>query len=156
MELLGNPAERTLILAALFPGVPPMSVSARLPRQLQEAIGREAADGLLEWMTAMDQHRAELRELNELNATRIDARLGELRADLRLEMAGLRQEMHAADALLRQEMIAGFGRLEALIERTRTDLARTRADLMKWALTFGIGVTGAATGLVLVIERLLG
>lgn len=47
-------------------------------------------------------YRSELKELNELNFARFDAkveqRVAELRAELRQEIAGLRAEMHAGFA----------------------------------------------------------
>jgi hypothetical protein len=117
-----------------------MPVSAQLSRQLQDAIGREAADGPLDWMTTMDQQRADLRELNEMNFSRFDARLGERTAELRQEMrtsftavdvrfAELRQEMQAGDAALhaeiaelRQEMQTGFARVDGQIAALRTEM----------------------------------
>jgi hypothetical protein len=41
-----------------------MPITAVLSRTLHEALGREAAADLVDWMQTVDAHRAELRELS--------------------------------------------------------------------------------------------
>jgi len=71
------------------------------------------------WMQQMDVQRAELRELNELNFSRVDARLTQ-----------------AQVAELRQELQAGLARFE-------TKLEQRTADLIKWSFVFWVGAVGA-------------
>lgn len=104
-----------------------MPITTRLSRTLHQTLGEEAAEDLVNWMQQVELQRAELRELNELNFSRFDARLGETRAELR------------------QEMQAGFGRLENKLEQ------RT-ADLMKWSFVFWIGAVGAVAALAGVLR----
>jgi hypothetical protein len=75
-------------------------VTARLSKLFYERLGEQIANELVDWFNAVDAtYRADLRELNEQNFARFDAkldqRLAELRAELRSEIAGLRVEMHA-------------------------------------------------------------
>jgi hypothetical protein len=69
-------------------------------------------------MHGVDVQRAELRELNELNYARFDARFNELRHDMQ----------------------AGFAQLESRIE---AKIEQRTADLMKWSFVFWVGAVGA-------------
>ena len=107
----------------------------------------------------MDAQRTELRELNELNFSRIDARFAELatRADLvelrrttQADRAELRQEMRArfaeADAktaALHEEMRVGFTELRREMALLETRLERRLGDLIKWSFVFWVGAVGA-------------
>jgi hypothetical protein len=81
-------------------------VTARLSKRLYDVLGEDVANELVDWFNTMDLtprfargglYRADLRELNELNYARFEAkleqRLAELRAELRTEIAGLRTEL---------------------------------------------------------------
>ncbi len=75
-----------------------MPVTARLSRRLYDVLGEDVANELVDWFNTMDlTYRSDLRELNELNYARFEAkleqRLAELRAELRTEIAGLRTEL---------------------------------------------------------------
>jgi hypothetical protein len=101
-----------------------MPVTARLSLKFYEKLGEEVANELVEWFNQVDAtYRADLRELNELNFARFDARLeqriAELKADLR--------------------------ELEARIEAR---FASLRADLVKWLFAMWVTLLGAMTALV--------
>ena len=64
-----------------------MPVTARLSKRFYEVLGEDIANELVDWFNAVDlTYRTDLKELNELNFARFDAkleqRLAELRADL--------------------------------------------------------------------------
>src|SRR6266566_3418551 len=53
-----------------------MPVTARLSKRFYEVLGEDVANELVEWFNAVDAtYRAELRDLNELNFGRFDAKL---------------------------------------------------------------------------------
>ncbi len=53
-----------------------MPVTAKLSRKFYERLGDDVANELVEWFNQVDAtYRGELRELNELNFTRFDAKL---------------------------------------------------------------------------------
>ncbi len=53
-----------------------MPVTARLSRKFYDRLGEDIANELVEWFNAVDAtYRADLRELNELNFARFDAKL---------------------------------------------------------------------------------
>ena len=91
-----------------------MPVTAKLSLKFYEKLGDDVATELVEWFNSVDAtYRADLRELNELNFARFDAkveqRLGTLearmRSDLRDEIGSLRREMRENSAALRAELI---------------------------------------------------
>jgi len=69
-------------------------VTARLPRRFYERFGDELTNELVDWFNQVDTtYRLELRELNDLNFARSDARLehrlAEMRAEMRIGFASL-------------------------------------------------------------------
>jgi hypothetical protein len=75
-----------------------MPVTAVLSKKFYETFGEDVTNELVSWFNAVDAtYRADLRELNELNFARFDAKLGErltqLRAELRAELTQLRAEL---------------------------------------------------------------
>ena len=75
-----------------------MPVTAKLSRKFYETFGDEIANELVEWFNQVDAtYRADLRELNELNFARFDAKVGERFAEFeaRLErrLGDLRAEL---------------------------------------------------------------
>ncbi|HWP36929.1 MAG TPA: hypothetical protein VNL18_05175 [Gemmatimonadales bacterium] len=65
-----------------------MPVTARLSKQFYDRLGEDVADELVEWFNAVDAtYRADLRELNELNFARFDAKLDQRIAELRAELS---------------------------------------------------------------------
>ena len=71
-----------------------MPVTAKLSRKFYDTFGDEIANDLVEWFNAVDAtYRSELKELNDLNFARFDAkldqRIAELSSDIRAGLAGL-------------------------------------------------------------------
>ena len=92
-------------------------VTAKLSRRFYERLGDDIANELVDWFNAVDAtYRAALRETNEANFARFDAkleqRLAELRAEVRGELAGLKVDLLKwMFALWLTQMLAivGFG-----------------------------------------------
>ena len=71
-----------------------MPVTAKLSRKFYETFGDDIANELVEWFNQVDAtYRADLRELNELNFARFDAKLDQRMAELRKELAELKSEL---------------------------------------------------------------
>ena len=132
-----------------------MPITAVLSRTLHEALGREAAADLVDWMQQVDTHRAELRELNELNYARLDSRMNELRQvmdsrfneqrqatdSLRVEF---RHELRAEISALRMETNDGLAEVKIALAGLESKIDRRFADLVKWSFLFWCGAVGAA------------
>jgi len=106
-----------------------MPVTAKLSRKFHERFGDELTNELVDWFNQVDAtYRSELRELNELNFARFDAKL-ELRiADLRTEFAELRGELRAGLADLEGGLLARIGMAEGRL---------ARLTLLLWIATLG-------------------
>ena len=75
-----------------------MPVTAKLSRRFYERFGDDLTNELVEWFNQVDAtSRSDLRELNDLNWSRFEARLdqriAEVRADLRTVVAQLETKM---------------------------------------------------------------
>jgi len=130
-----------------------MPVTAKLSRKFYEKLGDDVANELVEWFNAVDAtYRSDLRELNELNFARFDAKLEQRIAELRAEMrAGLGE--------LRTEMRAGFGELRSEMRASLADAAAQRAQLetrlTKRMFAFWVGQSATTAGLVLGLVKLV-
>ena len=68
-----------------------MPVTAKLSRKFYEKLGDDVAAELVEWFNQVDAtYRTDLRDVNEANFARFDAKLEQLRAEVRLEIANFR------------------------------------------------------------------
>ena len=77
-----------------------MPVTAKLSKAFYDKFGEEATNELVEWFNKMDAtYRTELRELNELNFARFDAkleqRLAEVKGELLAQLRSLRGDLAA-------------------------------------------------------------
>src|SRR6266513_5068423 len=65
----------------------PVPVTAKLSRKFYEKFGDDITNELVDWFNMVDAtYRSELRELNELNYARFEAKLEQRIAELRAEM----------------------------------------------------------------------
>jgi len=111
-------------------------VTARLSRKFYEKLGDEVANELVEWFNLVDAtYRSDLRQLNELNFARFDAKLEQRVAELRAEMQ------------------AGFVSVES---RLNQRLAEMEARLTKRMFTFWIAQAATTAGLVLGVVKAVG
>jgi hypothetical protein len=66
---------------------PRVPVTAKPSKRFYDVLGEDVANELVEWFNAVDlTYRSDLRELNELNFARFDAKLEQRLAELRLDL----------------------------------------------------------------------
>src|ERR1019366_8334798 len=64
-----------------------MPVTAKLPQAFYDRLGHEVANQMVDWFNQVDAaYRSDLRELNELNFARFDAKLEQRAAELSARM----------------------------------------------------------------------
>ena len=107
-----------------------MPVTAKLSRLFYERLGEQIANELVDWFNAVDAtYRSDLRDLNEQNFARFDAkleqRIAKLRAELRAEISLLRGELHGEIGSLRADM--------------RAEMQTLKAELIRWMFLFWAG-----------------
>lgn len=150
-----------------------MPVTAKLSRRFYETFGDEIANELVEWFNQVDStYRADLRELNELNFARFDAKLEQRIAELDSQFARrwldfeAKVEMRLASFEAKvEERLATFEakiaeRLTTFETKIETRLAEfdlrlncVRAELIKWMFVFWIGTLAPLAGLIILLTR---
>jgi hypothetical protein len=118
-------------------------VTAKLSKRFYDVLGEDVANELVDWFNAVDlTYRSELRELNELNFARFDAkleqRLAELRAELRGEIAALRTDLRTG--------------LQDLRGETNAALERVRAELLRWMFGFWVTTLIGIAGMLIALR----
>ena len=98
----------------------------------------------MERETAVDAtYQADLRELNELNFSRFDAKL--------------EQRLAESDAKWERRFAESDTKWERRIAELRVEIQKTRADLVKWMFAFwaptALGVIGTGAGVVSLLLR---
>src|SRR5437879_11836800 len=79
-----------------------MPVTTKLSRKFYEKLGDDVANELVEWFNSVDAtYRGDLRELNELNFARFDAKLEQRLAELDARWGS---RWSALDAKLEQQL----------------------------------------------------
>lgn len=108
-----------------------MPVTTKLSRKFYEVFGDEIANELVNWFNAVDAtYRADLRELNEVNFARFEAKV--------------EQRFAESDAKWERR----FAELEAKVDR---GFAEQRADLLRWMFVYWAGSIVTTVGLVLLV-----
>lgn len=115
-------------------------VTAKLSRKFHEKFGDDVASELVTWFNDVDAtYRTDLRELNERNFARFDAKLEQRVAQLDAKLAQLEARMDARFAEFRAEFRTGLARLEGgLVARIALAESRqTRLLLATWIARLG-------------------
>src|ERR1051325_5477220 len=118
-----------------------MPVTAKLSRRFYETFGDELTNEIVEWFNSVDlAYRTELKEFNELNFARFDAkleqRLGEFDHKLERRLADLDQKLERRLAELDHKLEQRTILLRAEMQQT---ISRLRVELIKWMFAFWIG-----------------
>jgi hypothetical protein len=104
------------------PGVP---VTAKLSKRFYDVLGEDVANELVDWFNAVDlTYRTDLRELNDLNFARFDAKLEQRLAELRAE----------------------------LLVELRTGLQQVRTELVRWMFGFWVSTLLGIAGLLIALR----
>ena len=99
-----------------------MPVTARLSKLFYERFGEQVTNEIVDWFNLVDAtYRNELREQNEANFARFDAkleqRIAELRGELQSGLAELRGELRSGLAEDRGEVQSALSELRFALER---------------------------------------
>ena len=123
-----------------------MPVTAKLSRKFYERFGDDIANELVDWFNMVDAtYRSDLRELNEHNFARFDAKLEQRVVELDAKIDRLA-------AALRAEMQVGFATLATGVD---LKLAQLETRLTKRLFAFWIAQAATTVGLVLGVVTLL-
>jgi len=132
-------------------------VTVKFSEQFYRRLGHEAVGELVNWFNAVDAtYRGDLRELNEHNFARFDAKLEQRLTQLD---AKLEQRAGQLDAKLDQraaELEARLGeRLAGLRADLRGELHAQGKMLMRWMVGLWMTAIGLLSGLIVAALHLL-
>lgn len=154
-----------------------MPVTARLSQKFYETFGEDVTNELVDWFNAVDAtYRADLRELNELNFARFDAKLEQRLAELDARWGGrwtqldakLEQRFAQSDAKwerrfaefdvklaeVKGELVAEMGRLRG---ETTAAIASAQSTTVKWMFGFwaptAVGIVATGLGVITLLLR---
>src|ERR1044071_4735891 len=130
-DLIIAPRRAYVILAPRSTCSSPMPITAKLSRMFYEKFGDELTNELVDWFNQVDAtYRSELRELNELNFARFDAKLEQRVAELRAELASLE------------------GRLLARLGGVEGRFGTLEGRLVRWMFLFWVASLGTSIALI--------
>ncbi|HEY8174517.1 MAG TPA: hypothetical protein VIF32_02395 [Gemmatimonadaceae bacterium] len=111
---------------------PPVPVTARLSKLFYDRLGEEIAKELVDWFNQVDAtYRSDLRELNELNFARFDAKLEQRFAQMEVKIEQRFAQMDVKIVQLRSELRAELATSRAEMERRLGE--QTRWMFLCWA-----------------------
>jgi hypothetical protein len=117
-----------------------MPVTARLSKAFYEKMGEQVTSELVEWFNSVDAtYRSELRETNELNFARFDAKVGE-----RFAEQDARIERRFAEMEVGMER-----RLAELIKALDEKFDRKMTEHFRWIMGTVIALYGLTATLLL-------
>ena len=104
-------------------------------------------------------YRQEFKDLFEASFGRVEAQMGELRAEVSHEMGEVRSDLGRLESRVdaridepRAETRAGFGRVEermsAVESRTDAKLSELKSELLRWMFLFWVGTMGTVLAIV--------
>ena len=135
-----------------------MPVTARLSKRFYDVFGEEIANELVDWFNQVDDtYRADLRELNELNFGRFDAKLEQRLATLD---AKLEQRLAELDAKWGGRWTELDAKVVQRLAELRVELVKELAGVksgLKWMLAFwaptALAVIGTGAGVLSLLLR---
>jgi DNA anti-recombination protein RmuC len=132
-------------------------VTAKLSRKFYDKLGDDVANELVEWFNAVDAtYRTDLRELNELNFVRFDAKLEQRVAELD---AKLEQRVAELDAKLEQRVAQLDAKIEQRVAELRAEMregfARLETRLTNRLFAFWVAQAATTVGVVFGVVKLV-
>lgn len=120
-----------------------MPVTAKLSKHFYDKLGEQVVDEMVNWFNQVDAtYKADLREFNEINFSRFDAKLEQRLTEFR---AALDARIDRVYVELNAKIDHVAVQFDARLEQR---LAELRADLIKWSFLFWAGtvitIVGAA------------
>ena len=140
-----------------------MPVTAKFSEKFYERLGHELTDELVNHLNFIDHtYRTELRELNELNFARFDAKIEQraMQLDAKWEQRFAKIDQKVAD--LRGEIASGFAQANSERERSAAErrgemgagFSQYKTDLIKWMFVYWAGTTVTVVGTMIALVKL--
>lgn len=140
-----------------------MPVTAKLSRRFYEQFGDELANELVDWFNAVDAtYRSDLRELNEVNFARFDAKLEQRFAeqDAKWERrfaeqdAKIEKRFAEQDAKWERRFAEQNAKSDVSFAELHATMASLKVDLVRWMFALWTGQLLALAAFVIAVVRL--
>ena len=96
-----------------------MPITAKLSKAFYDRLGDDIANELVEWFNLVDAaYRSDLKDLNEINFARFDAKLEQRMAEMSRRMTEMEARIDVKLAQLDAKMLAGFSDMTARLNQT--------------------------------------
>ena len=141
-----------------------MPVTAKLSQKFYQRLGDDVANELVEWLNAVDtSYRQEFKDLFEANFGRLEARMDELRAEVRYETGEVRSLLGRAETRFDERTASLASRLDARIDEHRAEtrsgfgniesrmdakLSELKSELLRWMFLFWVGTMGTVLAIL--------
>ncbi len=123
-----------------------MPVTARLSGKFYERFGDDIANELVEWFNAVDStYQGQLREINDLNWARMEARFDVFDARMNAFEARMEGRMDAFESRMEGRMNAFELRMEARFEKFRS-------EMLLWMFAFWTATVIPIIGVMLALS----
>ena len=129
-----------------------MPVTAKFSEAFYERLGHDIVGELVEFLNQIDgSYKSELRELNELNYQRFDAKVEQrfAEADAKLE-----RRFAEAEVKVEKRFAELDGRLERSTGELRREMAQLESKLIRWMFVFWAGSTFTILGTMVALLKL--
>ena len=143
-----------------------MPVTAKLSRRFYEKLGDDVANELVEWFNSVDlAYRTDLRELNELNFARFDAKVEQrfAESDARVEKRFAEQDVKFEKRFAEQDvkLEKRFAEQDVKLEKRFAEqdvklekrLSGFESRMMRWMFVYWTGTMVGTAALVLAVMR---
>ena len=146
-----------------------MPVTMKLSKKFYDTLGEDLANELVDWFNQVDTtYRTDLREFNELNFQRFDAKMEQRLAQYD---AKLEQRLARYDAKWEQRLASYEAKWEQRIAQLQTEVHREiitlrgdfrseisalRTELIKWMFGFWVTSTVTSIGVAIAVVKALG
>lgn len=118
-----------------------MPVTARLSRAFYDRLGEEVTNELVEWFNSVDlTYRTDLRELNELNFARFDAKLEQ-------RFAEFEQQTDHRFSAFERHWEGRFAEFERRLEKIELTLERRLVEQTRWIALLWVATLVPIVGL---------
>ncbi|MFQ5705010.1 MAG: hypothetical protein ACE5HT_13445 [Gemmatimonadales bacterium] len=127
-----------------------MPVTAKLSKKFYDTLGEDVTNELINWFNQVDTtYRTDLREFNELNFQRFDAKLEQRLAEMDVNWVRRLAEMDAKWTRRLAEMDAKWERKFAQLA---VKIAGTKSELTKTMFVFWAGTVIPLGGLIIALS----
>lgn len=117
-----------------------MPVTAKFSEEFYDKLGHGVANEIVDWFNRVDlAYRTELKEHNELNFQRFDAKLEQRLAELRAEIAGVEARLDK--------------KIESEVGSLRTEMSAMKTDIIKWMFLFWSGTALTVIGVMMALTQ---